>query len=177
MGRLAACLLLMLLWPIWLVVFIAYSFVGHRNTIFRQKRIGLKKFPFDFYKFRTLNTDTDKMISDRQFPIGRLLRKTSLDELPQLWNIVKGDMCFVGPRPLPLEYLSYFSKEQKERFQVKPGLTGWAQVNGRTDVDWDTKLAYDIEYVQKQSFWMDLRILIKSAILVKRHIPRYKSKK
>jgi len=166
MARLFAGILILLLTPLWLAIFLSYLITGNRNIIFHQKRLGLNQNTFQFNKFRTLNIDKVKALEDREFPLGSFLRKTSLDELSQLWNILKGDMSFVGPRPLPVEYLTYFSEEQKKRFKVKPGLTGWAQVNGRTSIDWDTKLALDIEYVEKQSFWFDLKILVKTVRVV-----------
>ena len=130
--------------------------------MFSQPRNGLKEKPFIFYKFRTLDDDFSKPLKEREFPFGRFLRISSLDELPQLWNILKGDMSFVGPRPLPVEYLPYYSEDHKGRFEVKPGLTGWAQVNGRTNINWGQKMNLDLEYVQKQSFRFDLKILLKT---------------
>ena len=162
MSRLLAGIFILILTPLWLLIIMYYFITGHRHTIFHQSRIGLNQRVFSLFKFRTLDLDSSQSLENREFPFGRFLRKTSLDELPQLWNILKGDMSFVGPRPLPVEYLPYFSEEQKKRFQIKPGLTGWAQVNGRTSIDWERKLSLDVEYVKKRSFWFDLRILFKT---------------
>ena len=158
--------MIVLVFPIIFVIFISYLVSGRFDFIFRQDRIGKNEHSFIFYKFKTLNNDFSIPIKNREFPFGRFLRKTSLDELPQLWNILKGEMSFVGPRPLPMEYLPYFSQKQKKRFLVKPGLTGWAQVNGRTSIDWDKKLALDVDYVEKQLFWLDLKILLKTVKVV-----------
>ena len=159
-------LLLLLLAPFSLFIIPAFFFQARLSLIFSHKRIGQSEDPFTFFKFKTLYDDTSIPLINREFPFGRFLRKTSLDELPQLWNILKGEMSFVGPRPLPMEYLPYFSQKQKKRFLVKPGLTGWAQVNGRTSIDWDKKLALDVEYVENQSFWLDLKILLKTVKVV-----------
>ena len=132
---------------------------GYYSFIYTSRRIGRNGIPFTLYKFKTLSDETYKSLQERQFRYGRFLRNTSLDELPQLWNILIGNMSFVGPRPLPVEYLPYFTKEQQKRFEVNPGLTGWAQVNGRTTIDWDKKLSYDLEYVERQSFFFDTKIL------------------
>ena len=166
MSRVIGCILIVLVFPIIFIIFISYLLSGRFDFIFRQDRLGKNERPFIFYKFKTLNDDFSTPIKNREFPFGRFLRKTSLDELPQLWNILKGEMSFVGPRPLPLEYLPYFSQKQKKRFLIKPGLTGWAQVNGRTSIDWDTKLALDVKYVENQSFWLDLKILLKTVKVV-----------
>ena len=166
MSRVIGCILIVLVFPIIFIIFISYLLSGRFDFIFRQDRLGKNERPFIFYKFKTLNDDFSTPIKNREFPFGRFLRKTSLDELPQLWNILKGEMSFVGPRPLPLEYLPYFSQKQKKRFLIKPGLTGWAQVNGRTSIDWDTKLALDVKYVENQSFWLDFKILLKTVKVV-----------
>ncbi len=166
MSRIFAGVLMLLLIPILLVIVLAYLITFRRNLVFCSTRLGMDQSTFKFYKFRTLDGDKSIPLRNREFPFGRFLRKTSLDELPQLWNILTGKMSFVGPRPLPVEYLSYFSQKQKKRFLVKPGLTGWAQVNGRTSIDWDQKLVLDIEYVEKRTFWFDLKILFKTTKVI-----------
>lgn len=133
-------------------------------VFFRQTRPGLHGKPFEMVKFRTM---TDACGSDgallpdaeRLTPFGCLLRATSLDELPELWNVLKGDMSLVGPRPLLMEYLPLYSPEQARRHEVRPGVTGWAQVNGRNAIGWEQKFAQDVWYVQNQSFWLDMKIL------------------
>lgn len=133
-------------------------------VLFVQRRPGLRGAPFNVIKFRTMTDATGpdgNLFPDavRLTPFGRFLRSTSLDELPELWNILKGDMSLVGPRPLLMEYLPLYSKEQSRRHDVRPGLTGWAQVNGRNALTWDDKFRYDVWYVDNQSFWLDLRII------------------
>ena len=162
MDPLLSIILLIVLLPVFLIIFVIYLIHGELYFFFIQKRIGCNEIPFQFYKFKTLSDDISKPPSEREFFFGKLLRKSSLDELPQLINILKRDMSFVGPRPLPLEYLPYFNEAQIRRFKVKPGLTGWAQVNGRTSISWDEKLKLDVAYVEHASFWFDLKILSKT---------------
>lgn len=131
---------------------------------FRQERPGLNGKPFVMIKFRTMRNSLDSSqnpLSDaeRLTPFGRFLRASSLDELPELWNVLKGDMSLVGPRPLLLEYLPLYSAEQARRHENRPGITGWAQVNGRNAISWDQKFALDVWYVDNQSFWLDMKIL------------------
>jgi sugar transferase EpsL len=133
-------------------------------VFFKQKRPGLFGKPFYIYKFRTMIEKRDeegKMLpgSQRLTKLGRFLRKYSLDELPQLFNVLKGDLSLVGPRPLLMEYLSIYTEEQKRRHEVKPGITGWAQINGRNAITWDEKFKYDIWYVDNRTFWLDIKIL------------------
>lgn len=118
------------------------------------------------WKFRTLSVDENKDLQQRRFILGDVLRKTSLDELPQLWNVLNGEMSLVGPRPLPVEYDNLFSPDQRRRFTVKPGLTGWAQVNGRHSITWKEKLELDNWYVKNISFVFDIRILFKTVVLL-----------
>lgn len=137
-------------------------------VLFRQDRPGLNGQTFRVLKFRTMSDATDetgKLLSDaeRLTFVGRLLRQTSLDELPQLWNVVRGDMSLVGPRPLLVRYLKRYSPEQARRHDVLPGITGWAQINGRNAVEWDTKFALDIWYVDHWSLALDARILLLTA--------------
>ena len=133
-------------------------------VFFRQQRPGLHGKPFTLYKFRTMTDARDvegNLLPDDQrlTPFGRLLRSTSLDELPELWNVLKGDMSLVGPRPLLMRYLSRYTPEQMRRHDVKPGITGWAQVNGRNALSWEEKFELDVWYVDHLSFWLDLRIM------------------
>jgi lipopolysaccharide/colanic/teichoic acid biosynthesis glycosyltransferase len=146
-------------------------------VLFRQSRPGLDLGPFDILKFRTMRPvrpgETD-VFSDaaRLTPLGQLLRKTSLDELPELLNVLRGDMSLVGPRPLLHRYVPYFTEEEMNRQTVRPGITGWAQVNGRNQASWDQRLAYDVWYVKHQSFFLDLEILFRTfaAILPGRQV-------
>jgi len=131
---------------------------------FRQTRPGLGGLPFEMVKFRTMLNAYDphgEPLPDHQrmTVVGRFLRASSLDELPELWNVLKGEMSLVGPRPLLMEYLPLYSKEQHRRHNVRPGVTGWAQVNGRNNLSWDERFKMDVWYVDNQSFWLDLKIL------------------
>lgn len=142
-------------------------------VLFRQDRPGLHGAPFTLYKFRTMLDTRDahgNLLDDdaRLTAVGRFLRSTSLDELPELVNILKGDMSLVGPRPLLMEYLLRYTPEQMRRHDVVPGLTGWAQVSGRNALDWDEKFARDVWYVDNRSFSLDLRILVATALIVLR---------
>jgi len=133
-------------------------------VLFRQVRPGLSGKPFSMIKFRTMRDAFDEQgnplpDSERMTSFGRLLRASSLDELPELWNVLKGDMSLVGPRPLLMEYLPLYSNEQYRRHEVRPGVTGWAQVNGRNAISWEDKFNLDVWYVDNRSFWLDLRIL------------------
>ena len=157
-------LLLSLLFPLILFIsFMIYKKIG-RPIFFIQSRPGLNSFPFNMIKFRTMLNITDdngKLYNDeeRLSSFGRLLRSTSLDELPELWNVLKGDMSIVGPRPLLREYLPLYSDEQSRRHNLKPGITGWAQVNGRNSIDWEEKFDLDLWYVDNCTFWLDIKIL------------------
>jgi lipopolysaccharide/colanic/teichoic acid biosynthesis glycosyltransferase len=133
-------------------------------VMFRQTRPGLGQRPFMMVKFRTMLNVSDSSgeslpDEERMTVLGRFLRATSLDELPELWNVLKGDMSLVGPRPLLMEYLPLYSKEQQRRHEVRPGVTGWAQVNGRNNLSWPERFKMDVWYVDNQSFWLDLKIL------------------
>ncbi len=133
-------------------------------TLFRQVRPGLHGQPFRLVKFRSMTDARDaagNLLPDAQRlpPFGRFLRATSLDELPELWNVVKGEMSLVGPRPLLMEYLPLYSPEQARRHEVRPGITGWAQVNGRNALSWPDKFRMDVEYVDHLSFWLDLKTI------------------
>lgn len=140
-------------------------------ALFRQQRPGLRGKPFTFYKFRTMNNRTDedgRLLSDdgRLTGFGRYLRRTSLDELPQLFNVIRGDMSLVGPRPLLMEYLDLYTDEQMRRHAVKPGITGWAQVNGRNAITWEEKFGLDLWYVDNRSFFLDLRIILLTVVRI-----------
>ena len=135
-----------------------------RPILFRQVRPGLHERLFGIYKFRTMSNEKDEngeLLPDdkRLTAVGLFLRKTSLDELPQLFNVLKGEMSFVGPRPLLVEYLELYNDEQKKRHTVTPGITGWAQVNGRNAISWEQKFEYDVWYVENQSFLLDMKIM------------------
>jgi sugar transferase EpsL len=136
-------------------------------VLFRQRRPGLYGVPFHLIKFRTMRDPRpgeDPVSTDaaRLTRVGRFLRERSLDELPTLWNVLKGDMSLVGPRPLLMQYLERYTQEQARRHQVKPGITGWAQINGRNLIDWDKKFELDVWYVDHQSMWLDLEILART---------------
>jgi lipopolysaccharide/colanic/teichoic acid biosynthesis glycosyltransferase len=133
-------------------------------VLFRQVRPGLHGQPFEMVKFRTMTDECGAygaLLPDAQrlTPFGRFLRASSLDELPELWNVIKGDMSLVGPRPLLMEYLPLYTPEQARRHEVRPGITGWAQVNGRNAISWEEKFALDVWYVDNRSLWLDLRIV------------------
>jgi len=142
-----------------------------RPVLFLQLRPGLDGIPFKLIKFRTMveaGTEEGRLLSDaeRLTPLGRFLRSTSLDELPELWNVLRGDMSLVGPRPLLMEYLQHYDENQARRHQVRPGLTGWAQINGRNTLSWDDKFALDTWYVDHQSMALDVQILWKTIFKV-----------
>jgi lipopolysaccharide/colanic/teichoic acid biosynthesis glycosyltransferase len=133
-------------------------------VIFRHRRAGYHQQPFTLYKFRTMSSQTGpdgRLLPDshRLTPIGRFLRKTSLDELPQLWNVLRGEMSLVGPRPLLPEYLPRYSARQRRRHEVRPGITGWAQVHGRNALSWEEKFNLDLWYVDHRSVWLDVKIV------------------
>ncbi|UUV25095.1 MULTISPECIES: sugar transferase [Lysinibacillus] len=161
---LISLLMLFLLSPlIVLIIIIIKGRIGS-PIIFKQPRPGLNGSVFYVYKFRSMTDEKDAnglLLSDeeRLTSLGKLLRKLSLDELPQLWNVLKGDMSFVGPRPLLVEYLPLYNETQAQRHKVRPGITGWAQVNGRNAISWEQKFEYDVWYVENQSFWLDMKIL------------------
>ena len=150
--------------PIYIVVSLLIFLKMGSPILFRQKRPGYKEKIFGIYKFRTMTNEKDKdgnILPDEQrlVGVGRFIRSTSLDELPQLFNVLKGEMSFVGPRPLLIEYLDLYNNKQKRRHDVKPGITGWAQVNGRNAISWEQKFDYDVWYIDNQSFWLDMKIL------------------
>ena len=157
--------------PIFIVVYILLKSVYKGNPFFIQKRPGKNGKIFKILKFKTMNDFKDlngKLLSDaeRLTPVGSFVRKTSLDELPQLINVLKGDMSIIGPRPLLTQYLHLYNNFQNRRHEVKPGITGWAQVNGRNAISWDQKFAYDVWYVNNISFIVDVKIVFKTIIKV-----------
>jgi sugar transferase EpsL len=155
---------LILLSPLMALIALLVRITLGRPVLFRQQRPGLYGRPFTLYKFRTMTDARDaegKLLPDAQrlTRLGRLLRSSSLDELPELFNVVRGDMSLVGPRPLLMQYLSRYTPEQMRRHEVKPGITGWAQINGRNAIRWPERFALDVWYVDHVSFWLDLKIL------------------
>ena len=158
--------------PMVLIAVAVYVTLG-RPVLFRQLRPGLHGRPFWLYKFRTMTDARDsagRLLPDEQrlTRFGRWLRATSLDELPELWNVLRGDMSLVGPRPLLTEYLDRYTPEQARRHDVKPGITGWAQVNGRNAISWEEKFALDVWYVDNWTLWLDLKILFMTVLKVLR---------
>jgi lipopolysaccharide/colanic/teichoic acid biosynthesis glycosyltransferase len=156
---------LMLLSPVLAVVAWKISHKLGSPVLFRQVRPGLNGKPFEMIKFRTMRDAIDEAgnplpDSERMTPFGSFLRSSSLDELPELWNVLKGDMSLVGPRPLLMEYLSLYSPEQYRRHESRPGVTGWAQINGRNALSWDEKFKLDIWYVDNRTFLLDLKIIL-----------------
>ena len=164
---------LIILSPILLLVAILVARNLGRPVLFKQVRPGLQGKPFTILKFRTMRDATDEHgnrlpDSERLTPFGRRLRSTSLDELPELLNVLRGDMSLVGPRPLIMAYLDRYSERQARRNEVRPGITGWAQVNGRNAVGWDERFEMDVWYVDNHSLWLDLRILWLTVLTVLR---------
>jgi len=162
---LVASIVLVILSPIMILVGLILIAKLGSPVLFRQTRPGLHGKPFEMLKFRTMLNATDvkgNLIPDelRLTSFGKLLRSTSLDELPEFWNVFRGDMSLVGPRPLLMDYLPLYSTEQNRRHEVLPGITGWAQVNGRNDISWKEKFRLDIWYVDNQSFGLDIKILL-----------------
>lgn len=156
---------LTILSPIFILATFYLYLANQGKPFFLQKRPGKNGKIFRIIKFKTMNDRTDSegnLLSDadRLTPVGKFVRKTSLDEIPQLINVLKGDMSLVGPRPLLPEYLPLYNKEQARRHEVRPGITGWAQVNGRNAISWKQKFEYDVWYVDHLSFWLDLKILL-----------------
>ena len=150
--------------PILTIVALLLFIINGRPLLFKQKRPGYKGKIFSIYKFRTMNNDTDQHgnllpDSERISTFGKLLRTTSIDEIPELINVFKGEMSLVGPRPLLIEYLDLYTPEQNRRHEVFPGMTGWAQINGRNVLTWEDKFKLDIWYVDNWTFWLDIKIL------------------
>ncbi len=169
--RVCALVLLLVLSPILLVIYILLCLFNRDNPLFFQERPGFHGKLFKIIKFKTMTDERDesgKLLPDKQrlTSLGKIVRKTSADELPQLINILKGEMSFIGPRPLIPEYLPFYTKVERARHNVKPGISGLAQVNGRNTLDWNQRLAYDVEYVKTISLKNDSLILLKSVIII-----------
>lgn len=150
--------------PIYIVIYLLIRFTMGKPLLFRQMRPGLNAQPFEMLKFRTMINARDangRLLPDdqRMTALGMFLRSTSLDELPELFNVLKGEMSLVGPRPLLMKYLERYTPEQARRHEVKPGITGWAQVNGRNAISWEEKFKLDVWYVENWSLWLDIKIL------------------
>jgi len=165
MDIIVALILLIVLSPIIVLSFLIQWVELGETPIFRQQRPGLGEKPFYIFKLKTMNNKRDNLgdlLPDhlRITKIGSFFRKASVDELPQLLNVLKGDMSFVGPRPLLMEYIPLYSEVQKKRHSVRPGITGWAQVNGRNAISWEEKFKLDVEYATKVNFWLDLKIVL-----------------
>ena len=157
--------------PIWLCIYFVLAFLIYvklgKPILFTQKRLGQNGHAFFVFKFRTMTNEKDKegnLLDDhiRLTSFGRFLRASSLDELPSLFNVIKGEMAIVGPRPFIAQYKDLYSDFQMRRHEVKPGITGWAQVNGRNAITWEQKFKYDVWYVDHMSFWIDLKIVLKT---------------
>ena len=163
-------LLLFFLLPMMIFIALLIFFKIGRPVLFIQERPGLHGKAFKLIKFRTMSLTseekTDNSDENRLYPFGRFLRSTSLDELPELWNIIKGEMSLVGPRPLLMEYLPLYNSRQLKRHSVRPGLTGWAQINGRNSLSWQDRFELDLWYVKNQNFFLDLKILCTTFIQV-----------
>ena len=156
-----------ILLPLFIVITVFLFFANDGKPFFFQRRPGKKAKVFSIIKFKTMNDKKDaegKLLPDevRLTSVGKFVRKTSLDEIPQLLNVIKGDMSLIGPRPLLTDYLHLYNEFQSRRHEVKPGITGWAQVNGRNAISWDKKFEYDVWYVDNMSFVLDLKILLKT---------------
>ena len=160
-----AALAMVVFSPFFIVLMVVLAFANRGNPFFVQERPGKNGKIFRLLKFKTLNDETDaegNLLPDHQriFKVGRFVRSTSLDEIPQLINVLKGDMSLVGPRPLLIQYMPLYNEQQHRRHEVRPGITGWAQVNGRNAISWSQKFGHDIWYVDRCSFLMDLKILL-----------------
>lgn len=168
-GRITDIVLVLVTLPLWLPLLLATAAVVAcgmgRPVLFRQLRAGLQGEPFELVKFRSMTEERDRsgvLLSDEQrlTRLGRWLRATSLDELPELWNVLKGDMSLVGPRPLPVVYVARYNARQRRRLEVPPGITGWAQIRGRNALDWEARFEHDLWYVENRSWALDLKILL-----------------
>lgn len=171
LDRVMATIALLIFSPVILIVAIAIHIRMGSPVVFTQARPGKDSRIFNLYKFRTMTNDRDadgNLLPDTQrlTSLGKFLRKASLDELPQLWNVVRGEMSLVGPRPLLPRYLPYYFDREKQRHNVLPGITGLAQINGRNNLSWDERLALDVEYVENWSLFVDVKILVKTVAKV-----------
>lgn len=168
---LSSIILFVILSPIYLFLICVLAGSYKENPFFVQERMGINNRVFKILKFKTMNNKKDEqgnLLPDeaRLTRVGRFVRKTSLDEIPQLINVLKGEMSIVGPRPLLVSYLAFYTDEQKKRHNVKPGITGWVGVNGRNSLSWEEKFKLDVWYVQNISFFLDMRILLKTIIKI-----------
>ena len=168
---LISAIALLILLPIFLVISVLIILSYGKPVLFKQKRTGKNGKPFTFYKFRTMTNEVNEkgeLLEDgkRITLLGKFLRASSIDELPSLFNVMLGEMSLVGPRPLLLEYLNKYDKFQKRRLEVKPGITGWSQINGRNKLSWENKFKLDVWYVDNQSFYLDIKILLITLIKV-----------
>lgn len=174
-GIIAALVAIILLSPLFIFVIIWLHFANKgAGVFFTQIRTGKDEKLFKVLKFKSMTDECDaegRLLPDkaRITSAGKFIRKTSLDELPQLINILKGDMAFIGPRPLPLSYLPYYSDTEIHRYDVRPGMTGWAQVNGRTALDWADRIRFDLEYVNKLTLWLDIKVFFLTVYKVFKH--------
>ncbi len=171
LDRFVALVIVLMTMPVWATVWALLAVMNNGQAWFVQSRPGLHGRLFRVIKFKTMNDATDEtglLLPDahRLTPVGRWVRKTSMDELPQLFNVLKGEMSLVGPRPLLEEYLPLYTRDQLRRHEVKPGITGWAQVHGRNTVPWAQRFAMDVWYVDHQSFWLDIKILFLTVVKV-----------
>ena len=169
--KILALVLIILFSPIYIIVSLLILLKMGRPIFFRQQRPGYKEKIFGIYKFRTMTNDKDEngelLPDEKRLPaLGRFLRSMSLDELPELFNVLKGDMSIVGPRPLMMKYLDRYTPEQARRHEVKPGITGWAQINGRNAISWEDKFKLDVWYVDNWSVMLDIKIILKSIWMV-----------
>lgn len=168
---LIAVLSLIVLCPVFIITFILIRIRMGRPVLFKQRRPGLGGKPFNLYKFRTMTDERDEhgeLLGDeeRLTKLGYVLRMLSIDEIPQLFNVIKGEMSIVGPRPLLMEYLPLYSEKHKRRHEVKPGITGWAQVKGRNALTWEEKFDLDVWYVDNRSLWLDFKIILLTIVKV-----------
>jgi lipopolysaccharide/colanic/teichoic acid biosynthesis glycosyltransferase len=173
--RVIEILLILIFLPIFIFIYVSVYLMVKINfgspILFKQLRPGKNAKLFNIYKFRTMIIDYDsngilKPDKSRLTRFGKFLRSTSLDELPSLWSVIRGDMSLVGPRPLLVEYLPFYSERQTKRHNVKPGITGWAQINGRNAISWEEKFEHDVWYVENYSLWLDIKILLLTLIKV-----------
>ncbi len=167
--KIISVFLILLFLPIFIVVPFIILAIDGKPILFRQKRLGINGRVFNFYKFRTMlngKSISAKHDESRVTKLGNFLRNTSIDELPAFYNVLKGDMSIVGPRPMPLKYLKRFDKKQINRLNVKPGITGLAQINGRNMITWEERFKLDIEYVEKRSVFMDVKIIFLTIYVV-----------
>lgn len=163
----AACIGIVVTAPVLLGAAVATRLTAGRGVVYRQRRLGRGGRPFDLLKFRSMRhpkpgREGPEFDGERMTSVGKFLRKSSLDELPSFWNLLRGDVTLVGPRPLPVHYWDRFRGEEYRRFEVRPGITGLAQINGRNALDWGERLAYDVQYVRHRSFRGDMRILLRT---------------